>query len=460
MKTFSIYTLGCKVNQYESQQIRQLLESYGLKLVDLAKCPGLVVLNSCCVTHIASAKSRQLIRKILKYNPNATLVLAGCLPVGQAGELGDIKESKNLHIVNQKEHLASALEQAVFSYQTSRTPKTHKIKHKSAISAIKAINQVKSATNTKDSPGSGKAKKSKAKLGLLNKYKGQTRAFLKIQDGCDGHCTYCIVPKIRNKIISKPISDVLDEAYSLIYAGHKEIVLTGIFLGAYGQKTVWRKKQDTEKKDNLAELLAKLAQIQGLERIRLSSLEPADVTEKLLDVFCENPKIMPHLHLPLQSGSDRILKRMCRQYGIRDFLEVVEKVKDRLVKPAITTDIIVGFPGESDHDFQETFEIAKEVGFSKIHVFSYSSRMNTAAAKMDGHLKPEVVKKRSKQLSGLDWRLQKKFRNQFIGEKVKIIVEGTDPVKGRSERYFMVECPQLDSDKFNKGDLIEVMVNK
>jgi threonylcarbamoyladenosine tRNA methylthiotransferase MtaB len=454
MKTFSIYTLGCKVNQYESQQIRELLESYGLKPIDLAKCPDLIVLNSCCVTHIASAKSRQLIRKILKYNPTATVVVAGCLPVGQASELGDIAESKNLHIINQKEHLASALEQIIFNCQASRTPKTHKIKHKSAIPAIK---QAKSATDSKDSPNISKAK---PKLGPLNKYAGQTRAFLKIQDGCDGHCTYCIVPKIRSKIISKPISDVLDEAYSLIYAGHKEIVLTGIFLGAYGQKTVWRKKQDSRKKDKLAELLAKLAQIQGLERIRLSSLEPADVTEKLLDVLCENSKIMPHLHLPLQSGSDKILKRMCRQYRVGDFLEIVEKVKDRLVKPAITTDIIVGFPGESDNDFKETFEIAKKIEFSKIHVFSYSSRKNTAAAKMDGQIKPEVIKKRSKQLSGLDWRLQKNFRNQFIGEKVKIIVEGTDPVKGRCERYFMVDCPQLNGNKIKKGDLIEVQVNK
>jgi threonylcarbamoyladenosine tRNA methylthiotransferase MtaB len=460
MKTFSIYTLGCKVNQYESQQIRELLESYGLKPVDLAECPGLIVLNSCCVTHIASAKSRQLIRKILKYNPTATVVVAGCLPVGQAGELGDITESKNLHIINQKEHLPSALEQVISNYKASRTPKTHKIKHKSAISAIKAINQAKSTTNTNDSSNHSKAKKSKAKLGPLNKYAGQTRAFLKIQDGCDGHCTYCIVPNIRSKIISKPISNVLDEAYSLIYAGHKEIVLTGIFLGAYGQKTVWRKKQDPEKKDKLAKLLAKLAQIQGLERIRLSSLEPADVTEKLLDVLCENHKIMPHLHLPLQSGSDRILKRMCRQYRIGDFLEVVEKVKDRLLKPAITTDIIVGFPGENNDDFEKTFEIAKKVAFSKIHVFSYSSRKNTAAEKMDGHIKPEIIKKRSKQLSGLDWRLQKKFRNQFIGEKVKIIVEGTDPIKGRCERYFMVECPQLNGNKIKKGDLIEVQVNK
>ncbi|MBN1457418.1 MAG: tRNA (N(6)-L-threonylcarbamoyladenosine(37)-C(2))-methylthiotransferase MtaB [Sedimentisphaerales bacterium] len=457
MKAFSIYTLGCKVNQYESQQIRELLESYGLKLVDLAESPGLVVLNSCCVTHIASAKSRQLIRKILKYNPNATIVVTGCLPIGQATELGDIKETKNMHLVNQKEHLESVLEKAVFSYQNSKTPKTHKIKHKTEISAIKAINQAKSAADSEDS---SKAKRAKPKMELLKKYAGQTRAFLKVQDGCDGHCTYCIVPKIRNKIISKSISDVLEEAYNLIYAGHKEIVLTGIFLGAYGQKTVRRKKQDAAKKDKLAELLGKLAQIQDLERIRLSSLEPADVTEKLLDVFCQNPKIMPHMHLPLQSGSDRILKRMCRQYSVADFLEVVDQIKDRLVKPAITTDIIVGFPGESDDDFQKTFEIAKKVGFSKIHVFSYSSRKNTAAAKMDGHIKPEIIKKRSKQLSGLDWRLQSKFRKQFIGEKVKIIVEGTDPVKGRCERYFMVECPQLNGDKINRGDLIEVQVDK
>jgi len=457
MKTFSIYTLGCKVNQYESQQIRELLESYGLKPVDSAGCPDLVVLNSCCVTHIASAKSRQLIRKNVKYNATSTIVVAGCLPVGQADELGDIAESQNLHIVYQKERLAATLERAVLSHQTSRTAKTHKIKHKTAISAVKVINRAKSATSSKDSPNPDG---SRAKLGPLHRYTGQSRAFLKIQDGCDGHCTYCIVPKIRNRVTYKPVTDVLEEAYSLIYAGHKEIVLTGIFLGAYGQKTVWRKRQDPAKKDKLVELLGKLAQIQGLERIRLSSLEPADVTEKLLDVFCQYPKVMPHLHLPLQSGSDKILKRMCRQYRVGDFLEVVEKIRDRLVKPAITTDIIVGFPGESNDDFEETFEIAKNVVFSKMHIFSYSSRKNTAATRMDGQIKPEVIKKRARRLIGLDRHLQRKFRDQFLGEKVKIIVEGTDPVKGRCERYFMVECPELDPSKFNKGELIEVRVNE
>ncbi|MCK5564663.1 MAG: tRNA (N(6)-L-threonylcarbamoyladenosine(37)-C(2))-methylthiotransferase MtaB [Planctomycetes bacterium] len=440
MKTFYTHTLGCKVNQYESQQIRQLLQNFGLKPVKLTQKPDLVVLNTCCVTHIASAKSRQSVRKIRKNNPKSTIIVAGCLPVGQPQELNELANAENLHIVSQKDLLAKTLTQITNNYQTSKPANADKIKDKSAFSTNNAINHADQD----------------AKFEILDAYADHTRAFLKIQDGCDGYCTYCIVPKIRNKITSKCAKDALDEAYKLVYAGHKEIVLTGIFLGAYSQATVRRKRQNPDKTDALADLIAKIAQTKGLKRLRLSSLEPADVTDKLLDVFMEYPNIMPHLHLSLQSGSDRILKRMCRQYRIAEFMDIVAKVKNTLYKPAITTDIIVGFPGETDDDFQQTYDIAKQVAFSKMHVFSYSSRQGTPAAKLDGHLDPKVIKTRSKYLRQLDGKLQTKFRKQFIGQQATIIVEKTNPARGRTERYFIQESPNTTA---KKGDLIEVTVS-
>jgi threonylcarbamoyladenosine tRNA methylthiotransferase MtaB len=264
------------------------------------------------------------------------------------------------------------------------------------------------------------------------------------------------VPKIRTKLTSKRAKDVLDEAYNLVYAGHKEIVLTGIFLGAYGQTTVRRKRQDPAKIDDLADLVAKVAQVKGLQRLRLSSLEPADVTDKLLDVFVEFPNIMPHLHLPLQSGSDRVLRRMCRQYRVGEFMDIVAKVKNTLYKPAITTDIIVGFPGETDEDFKKTLLLAQKVGFSKMHVFSYSSRERTAATRLDGRVDPKMIKQRSLVLRQFDGRLQTKFKQQFIGQNATIIVEGTDPTRGKTERYFTQDAPDI---KAKKGDLLEVVIS-
>ncbi|MHC4582096.1 MAG: radical SAM protein, partial [Planctomycetota bacterium] len=224
-------------------------------------------------------------------------------------------------------------------------------------------------------------------LPALTSFRGQTRAFLKVQDGCDGYCTYCIVPKARPFVHSKPLARALAEAQALVDAGHREIVVTGVFLGAYGQDTVRRQNWPTESRragNNLSDLLDKMSVLPGMGRIRLSSLEPADVTQGLLDTLCKHPNIMPHLHLPLQSGSDEVLRRMCRQYRVAQFRETIDLLKSRLDRPAITTDIIVGFPGETDTDFERTVELARDVGFAKMHVFSFSPRKGTAAAEMGG----------------------------------------------------------------------------
>ncbi len=293
-------------------------------------------------------------------------------------------------------------------------------------------------------------------LGALTSFHGQTRAFLKVQDGCDGYCTYCIVPKARPFVRSKPVEQALAEAQTLVKAGHKEIVVTGIFLGAYGMDSVRRKSWPGGRNERLAELLDEMAALVGMGRIRLSSLEPADVTERLLDTLCEHSNIMPHLHLPLQSGSDPILKRMCRQYRVGEFRETVELLKARLDRPAITTDIIVGFPGETDADFEKTAELARQVGFAKIHVFAYSARKGTAAAEMPGAVDSGIIKERSQILHALGVELGLKYRSRLIGQTAQVLLESGYPKpSGRTERYFTVAISDPPRD-LKKNEIVEV----
>jgi threonylcarbamoyladenosine tRNA methylthiotransferase MtaB len=435
MRTFSTTTLGCKVNQYESQQIRQLLEQFGLNLVETAKKSHLIVVNTCCVTHTASAKSRQYIRKARRFNPDAVIVVCGCLPTVLIGELNGL--DKNTYIISNRQSLADELSRIVNGQSIN-----HNLNDKNNLAARPDLPQ-------------------------LTCFKGHTRAFLKVQDGCDGFCTYCIVPKTRPIVQSKPLELVLQEAQALVEAGHKEIVITGVFLGAYGQQTVRRKNWPDQRNGHLADLLDKMAKIPNLARIRLSSLEPADVTPRLLDTFCENPNIMPHLHLSLQSGSDAVLKKMCRQYNADEFRDKVQLIKSRLDRPAITTDIIVGFPGETDADFEQTIDLAKDVGFAKMHIFGFSSRKGTPAAAMQDKVPDRVVKERSKMLKNLEMELGKKFRQQFLGETVTILTENSNSSGrslcrsrdgqpcGRSERYFMVYLE--DSEKKPKqNELLKI----
>jgi len=449
MKTFAINTIGCKVNQYESQQIRELLERLGLNQVETSKsAPDLVVINTCCVTLSASAKSRQYIRKAQKLSPDATIVVCGCLPTVQTGELN--KLGKNIHLISHRETIAAILSQivnngkAVASSSQSLQPERNII--------IKAENSSKIKLKNKSAE--------QPKLTQLTSFKGHTRAFLKIQDGCDGYCSYCIIPKARPLVHSKPAEAVLQEAQALVEAGHKEIVITGVFLGAYGQKNVRRKNWANRQNDKLADLLDKMGEIANLARIRISSLEPGDVTSRLLDTFCNNRKIMPHLHLSLQSGSNAVLKKMCRQYSADEFKEKIELIKSRLNRPAITADVIVGFPGETDADFEATVELAKEAGFAKMHVFSFSKRAGTVAAGLQDTVNNRIIKERSQILRDLDAEMGYKFRQQFVGETAEILLENSDRrCKGRSERYFMVHLEKT-GENLQKGELVRVKLIK
>jgi len=446
MRTFSISTLGCKVNQYESRQIRRFLEQLGLEYTETSeKKTDLIIVNTCCVTQPASAKSRQYIRKAQKLNSEALIVVSGCLPTVQIGELNNL--GKNVHLIKHRRTLAAELSRIV------RDDSTEIALHNRTLNLIRPENdsQIKQKNyQSYDQP----------KLPLLTCFKGQTRAFLKVQDGCDGYCSYCIIPKTRPILSSKPLELALKEAQDLVNAGHKEIVLTGIFLGAYGQTSVRRKKWTDRKNEKLPELLDKMARIPNLRRIRLSSLEPADVTPWLLDVFSEHPNIMPHLHLSLQSGSSVILKKMARQYTAEQFIEKLDLIKSRLDRPAITADIIVGFPGETDDDFERTVDLAVHAGFAKMHVFSFSPRKGTPAADMQDTVANSLMKKRSRILHQLDAQLARAFREQFIGQTAAVLIESSGQrTAGRSERYFTVQL-EKSQKKCKKNDLLKVKLLK
>jgi threonylcarbamoyladenosine tRNA methylthiotransferase MtaB len=455
MKTFHIQTLGCKVNQYESQQIRQTLEQSGLTAAKPAQQPDIVVINTCCVTHIASSKSRQNIHRVQKAHPCSAVIVTGCLPKGPENEVGILG---NIIIVKDKGTLRPLLERLSQKKQLSLSNANHskpinlyQIKDKNPnLTRLPGVKHPENPPYLADS------------LPILTQFSGQSRAFLKVQDGCDAYCTYCIIPKIRTNVCNKDAKTVLKETQNLIDSGHKEVTLTGIFLGAYGQKTARRKKWEAGKLDSLARLADQIADLKGLERLRFSSLEPLDVTDRLLGVMTAHDNIAPHLHLPLQSGSANILIKMARQYTLDDFLRVAETVKKTFDRPAITTDIIVGFPGETENDFQQTVKIAKKVGFSKIHIFSYSLRKNTAAekmAKLFGTVSPQEIKRRSSILQTIDAELQEQFRQSCTGLHEKVLIEKTNPPRGRCGRYFMVDVNNiLYTEKLREGCLASVTI--
>ncbi|MCK4625439.1 MAG: MiaB/RimO family radical SAM methylthiotransferase, partial [Phycisphaerae bacterium] len=291
----------------------------------------------------------------------------------------------------------------------------------------------------------------------IETFTNHQRAFVKVQDGCDAFCTYCVIPQLRSCVWSRPMDEILDEIATLVANGHREIVLCGVFLGAYDQPTTIRRKW-TER-SALPELLQRATQTSGLWRVRLSSLEPGDVTDELLKVFRDFPTVAPHLHLPMQSGSSRILKRMNRQYDAGQFLDAVRRVRETIDDAAITTDVVVGFPGESDADFADTLDVARQSEFSKIHIFGFSPRPGTAAWnwRKEAPL-PEVVKTRCAKLAQLEHEMSENFRRRFIGRTVEALVEQpnskTPPgcARGLTDRYIEVFFPLNEDGRLGRSE--------
>ena len=432
MKTCSFITLGCKVNQYETQALREAIMSSGYVEASVNAPADLCVINTCTVTSTSDEKSRQQIRKVVRNNPDATVIVTGCYAesnseaikmidgVGYVFEKG--KESRIIDFIKSGFVSNNNFLQVSSSI---RDPHTNKLRRNG------------SAFNLK-----------------ISKFDGHTRAFLKIEDGCDIFCSYCIIPFVRGKVTSKKISDILFEAEQLVSNGYKEIVLTGIHLGAYGKETGYR--------INIIDVLEELQTLPGLERIRLSSIEVNEITDSLIDLIADSNKVCPHFHLPLQSGDDYILKRMNRKYNSVQYLKTIEKIKEKLELPSISTDVMVGFPGEKRKHFENTMKICKQAGFSRTHIFPYSPRVDTPAAKMPDHCTTSDIKARKKEFEFLAAETSLSYKNSFIGRKISVLVEGTRDKKtgqlcGYSDRYIKVLFDATD-DLMN--EIVDVHVER
>jgi len=441
MRLFSITTLGCKVNQYDGAAVAEALTAGGWERAELDQSPDLVVVNTCCVTTTAMRKCRQTIRKQLRGAASeADVCILGCYSTYHRDKIRellaelDIPEDR-IFILGLHEDIAGSLA-GLLQRQPStplqktpgrpqRLPQAPKTLKKRRCEAV--ADDVGAARN----------------LPAIRHFPGHQRAFVKVQDGCDAFCTYCVVPFTRAVVWSKSIAEVVAECRGLIASGHREIVLCGVFLGAFGRDTTIRRRWDGSA-DQLPELLRAVAKLDGLWRVRLSSLEPGDLTSELLSVAASHSTVAPHFHLPLQSGSQQILQKMNRQYFAEDFAETVRKLRARLDRPAITTDIIVGFPGESEEDFAATLELVRRAGFAKIHAFPFSAIEPTAAWRHRRQAPPpQTIKQRMKRLAELEAELATDYRRQFVGQTMEALVESTGPDsrqrQAMTDRYLTVE---------------------
>ncbi|MGR3220258.1 MAG: tRNA (N(6)-L-threonylcarbamoyladenosine(37)-C(2))-methylthiotransferase MtaB [Candidatus Anammoxibacter sp.] len=416
MKKCAFVTLGCKVNQYETQAIREIILRKGYVETTPDKEVDLYVINTCTITAVSDNKSGQHIRKARKTNPNAKIVVTGCYAEAYSKE-SHHPDDPNTIIIGQDK--------------------------KGDIAGILSDN------------GLADDKEEASSIFDLNisRFTGHTRAFLKIEDGCDNSCSYCIVPSVRGGVKSRPINDVKVEAERLVANGHTEIVLTGIHLGAYGKDLNKGGANGKGKRIGLIDVLKQLEEISGLQRIRLSSIEAYEVTDELIAMIVGSGKICPHLHLPLQSGDDYILKRMNRKYTVNKFLSLLDKIRSKIDVPSFSTDIIVGFPGEESGHFENTIATCLKAGFSRIHIFPFSVRKGTSAAKMDNHCDPKTIIERKKTMSTVAGELAAKYKQNFVNKDVEVLVESkfggeNSMLCGYTERYVKVVF-QGNEEKIN-----------
>ncbi len=357
----AFFTLGCKVNQYETQEMCEQLKKNGYGIVDSKSEADVYIVNSCTVTAESNRKTRQAIRHFRTAHPNAVIVLTGCVPQAFPEEAESLKDYADIILGNNNNsNLAKDIEKVIS--EKSKTCLTDIIMH----------------TNSTDYKG-----------GIITEFAGHTRAFIKIQDGCNRFCSYCAIPYARGRSRSKPIADIKKELEILAQKGFKEIVFVGINLSAYGREIGY----------TLADAVKLAENTQGIDRIRLGSLEPDHITDDLISSFASCSKFCPQFHISLQSGCDTVLKRMNRHYNSDEYRLLTEKLRNAFTDTSITTDIIVGFPGETDDEFRATVEFARTVGFDKVHVFPYSVREGTKAAKMEGKLNNNIKAERAKLLS-------------------------------------------------------------
>ncbi|MFC5542096.1 MAG: tRNA (N(6)-L-threonylcarbamoyladenosine(37)-C(2))-methylthiotransferase MtaB [Bacilli bacterium] len=424
MQTVAFHTLGCKVNHYETEAIWQLFKEHGYERVDFEEQADVYVINTCTVTNTGDKKSRQVIRRAIRKNPDAVICVTGCYAQTSPAEIMDIP---GVDIVVGTQDRAKMLDY-IEQYRKERQP----------INAVRNIMKNR-VFEEMDVPY----------------FTDRTRASLKIQEGCNNFCTFCIIPWARGLMRSRDPQAVIKQAQALVDAGYLEIVLTGIHTGGYGQDF---------KDYNLAQLLRDIeANVKGIKRLRISSIEASQLTDEVIDVLRESKIVVNHLHIPLQSGSDTVLKRMRRKYTMAFFAERLNKLKEALPDLAITSDIIVGFPGETEEEFMETYNFVKEHKFAELHVFPYSKRTGTPAARMENQIDEEVKNERVHRLITLNDQLAKEYASRFEGEVLEVIPEehvkefGPNMLAGYTDNYLRVVF-EGSSDLI--GKLVKVKITK
>ena len=424
MKKAALHNLGCKVNAYETEAMQHLLEEAGYEIVPFTQKADVYVINTCSVTNMADRKSRQMLHKAKKNNPDSIVVAAGCyVQTSEKEVLNDL--SVDIVIGNDRKHdLVRLLEEY----------------------------SLDSVNDTVDDINDGKHDFEEL---FIDQTKEHTRAFIKVQDGCNQFCSYCIIPYARGRVRSRRFENVIAEVERLAANGFKEVVLTGIHLSSYGV--------DFEEATGLLELIQAVNAVKGIERIRLGSLEPKIVTEHFASELSKLDKICPHFHLSLQSGCDATLKRMNRKYTTKEYEKGCELLRKYFVHPAITTDVIVGFPGETEEEFKESYDFVDSIDFYETHIFKYSRREGTKAAVMPDQVDEQIKAKRSAQLIELGEKKRAAYEQSFQGKEVEVLVEenlelnGKEVQTGHTKEYMKIA---LETNENLKNSIVKVQIGK
>lgn len=411
-KTVAFYTLGCKVNQYETNAMEQQFIQNGYKIVDNTEKADIYVINTCTVTNMADRKSRQMLRRVKEINQSAVIVVCGCYAQVAKTELEQIPEVDIILGINEKNKIVQIVEEYLAS--------------KNNIIEVADVSKQKEFLDFGDVT-----------------YTEKNRAVIKVQDGCNMFCSYCLIPYARGRIRSRKIENVVSEIEKIAKQGIKEVVITGIHVASYGK--------DFENENiRLINLLEEINKIEGIERIRLSSLEPTIVDEEFAQRLSKLEKICDHFHLSLQSGCDATLKRMNRKYTTARYKEATEILRKFYPNANFTTDVIVGFPGETDEEFNQTYKFLKEIEFYKMHIFKYSPRKGTVAEKLPNQVDGNIKEERSKKLIELSNNMQNEKNSQYIGKTVKVLFEEYENgyYKGHTTNYMVVKVKEKEQDGF------------
>ncbi|MDK2811167.1 MAG: threonylcarbamoyladenosine tRNA methylthiotransferase MtaB [Petroclostridium sp.] len=383
MKKVAFYTLGCKVNQYETEAMTELFEKEGYEITDFDQYADVYVINTCTVTNLGDRKSRRMIRRAKKLNKHSIVAVVGCYAQTAAEEISKIKGVNLIIGTKDRSRIVELINQI-----------------KEQEEQINVVQDIMTTREFEDMK--------------VTAYKERTRAFLKIQEGCNQFCSYCIIPYARGPVRSRKPEDIVEEVQQLAQNGFKEIVFAGIHVASYGKDL---------KNTNLLDIIKRVHDIEGIERLRLSSIEPMILTEEFVENAARLPKLCPHYHISLQSGCDATLKRMNRKYTTAEYREVVNRLRANFPDVAITTDVMVGFPGETEQEFEESKRFVDEISFAQVHVFKYSPRKGTPSVTFPNQVSPEEKERRSKIMIELSANSEKRFCDKFIGREMEVLFE-------------------------------------